>query len=81
MKRVENYLQVWQVCFGKFTIDLLDKGSKYSEPKSINWKHNTLLYIDLKFLWIPSMIVSDNGKNVKERTYVLFPNARVNAVR
>ena len=27
------------------------------------------------------MIVSDNGKNVKERTYVLFSNARVDAVR
>ena len=41
LKRVENYLQVWQVCFGKLTIDLLNEGSKYStEPKSINWKHN-----------------------------------------
>jgi hypothetical protein len=36
--------------------DVLTKGSKYREPESINCK----LY--LKFLWIPSRIVPDDGK-------------------
>jgi hypothetical protein len=28
----------------------------------------------LKYLWIPSRIMPDNGQSVKRRTWILFPN-------
>ena len=42
--------------------EVIVKGPKYRESKSINWKHN------FKILMDSSRIMPDTGKNVKRRT-------------